>query len=258
MSGRSAGAGRRREKRGIVAAIVALAGRVALGAAGVGLAGCVQTSRVDEAVTPAKLATAKKGVALIRIGTSSPECINVAALLGVKAGTGYEGRARIQVANVRSITQSRVAEVELDPGEYHLIGYSCTKEKGPIVVTDKAGGGLYGTSFAHFTIAAGEVVNAGYFHFGASHEGRSLFGRSIRADIKITEWPLDELDLFQKQRPTLYAQMKTRLMVMSDGPPSADELARTCQRWQALKGEGKAQDVPPECGGRAPERKTVR
>ena len=180
--------------------------------AGVAVAGCVQTSRVDEGVTPAKLASSQKGVALIRVGSASPACLHTRVLLGTRAGDGYKRGQVIMVANLRSVTQSQVAEVELDPGEHHIIGYSCMAENKQTFVTDPAGGQLMGTSFAHFTVASGEIVNVGYFHFGASHEGRSLFGRAVRTDIEITDWPMAEIERFKQQRPTMYAQMTTRLI----------------------------------------------
>ena len=224
-------------------------GRWLIVLAGLALAGCAQTSRVDEGVTPAKLASSQKGVVLIRVGSASPTCLHTRVLLGTRAGDGYKRGQVIMVANQRSVTASQVAEVELDPGEHHIIGYSCVGENSKqTFVSDPAGGQLMGTSFAHFTIAAGEIVNVGYFHFGASREGRSLFGRAVRTDVEITDWPLTEIERFKQQRPTMYAQMTTRLMKI-DGTLSADEQAKICETWQALKAAGKAAEGPPECGG---------
>lgn len=219
-----------------------------------GVSGCMQSSRVDDAVTAASLTSAKKAVAVMRVGSASPTCLHVGLLLGVRDGDAYKRHSTVTVANVRSITETPVAEVELDPGEYHVIGYSCVGEKGPAVVTDSAGGQLYRTSFAHFALSPGEIINVGYFHFGASQEGRSVFGRGLRTDVEISEWPLAELERFKIKRPAVYAQMKTRLMVVNDAP-SADELAAMCRKWAALKAEGKAQDVPPACGGAASQTK---
>jgi hypothetical protein len=160
------------------------------------------------------------------------------------------------VANLRAVMASQVAEVELDPGEHHIIGYSCVAQNSKqTFVSDPAGGQLMGTSFAHFSVAAGEIVNVGYFHFGTSREGRSLFGRNVRLDVEITDWPLAEIERFKQQRPTIYAQMTTRLMKV-DGAPSPDEQAQICAKWQALKTDGKAGDVPPECGGAAAVKRT--
>lgn len=217
--------------------------------AAMAVAGCAQTSRVDESVTPAKLASSQKGVALIRVGSASPTCLHSRVLLGTRSGEGYKRGQVIMVANLRSLAASQVAEVELDPGEHHIIGYSCVSENSQQkFVSDPAGGQLMGTSYARFSVAAGEIVNVGYFHFGASKDGRSLFGRNIRTDVEITDWPLAEIERFKQQRPAMYAQMTTRLMAV-DGAPPPDEQARICEKWKALKAEGKAADVPPECGG---------
>jgi hypothetical protein len=89
------------------------------------LAGCTQTSRVDDNLSTQALAQTKKAVAVMRVGAASPSCINVAVLLGVREGDGYRRHQGITVANVRSITEPAVAEVELDPGEYHVLAYRC-------------------------------------------------------------------------------------------------------------------------------------
>jgi hypothetical protein len=219
-------------------------------------AACVQTSRVDDAVTTQKLAGAKKAVAVMRLGSASPTCINVSVLLGTREGEGYRRGQVVTVALVRSLHDSQVAEVELDPGEHHVIGYKCMAEKGETAVADTSTtAGLFRTSFARFTLNAGEIVNVGYFHFGASHEGRSLFGRAVRTDIEVTEWPLSEIERFRQKRPAVYAQMITRLMTLTDGPKTAEQLAQSCETWAKLKAERKVQDIPPECGGAAPQKK---
>ena len=221
-------------------------------------AGCIKTSTVDESLTTAKLATAKKSVAVMRLGSASPNCLHVAVLLGIPQGAGYRRHQPVSVANVRSLTQTQVAEVELDPGEYHIIGYSCIGEKGPSIVADKASEAqLYRTSYARFALAPGEIVNVGYFHFDASKDGRSTFGRAIRTDVEISDWPLAELERFKKLRPTVYAQMTTRLMT-ADAPKTADQQQQTCDTWRKLQAEGKAQTLPPECGGAAPQKKIMR
>lgn len=211
----------------------------------------MKTSRIEDGVTPEKLAGAKKAVALIRVGSASPNCMHTRVQLGSRAGEAFKRGQVLMVTNLRSVTQSQVAEVELDPGEHHILGYSCIDAMGKqTVVIDEGGGQVVRTSFAHFTLKPGEIVNVGYFHFGASREGRSMFGRAVRTDVEITDWPLAEIERFRQQRPVLYAQMTTRLMTTDDALPP-DEQAKVCAKWRALKAEGKAADVPPECGGAA-------
>src|ERR1700681_2010095 len=122
--------------------------------AGILLAGCAQTSRVDDNLSTASLSQSKKSVAVMRVGAASPSCITVAVLRGVREGDGYRRHQGITVANVRSVTEPAVAEVELDPGEYHVLAYRCQSAQGIKQVDDNAGPGgqLYRTSYATFTL----------------------------------------------------------------------------------------------------------
>jgi hypothetical protein len=222
-----------------------------VGALAAFVAGCsiIQTSKVDDSVTTTKLAASKTAVAVMRIGSASSKCINVAVLLGTREGEGYRRGQAVTVANVRSLAAAPVAEVELPAGEYHVIGYSCHTDKGEQMIMDRAGGTLFRTSFARFTLSPGEIVNIGYFQFGASHEGRSLFGRKVHTDVEITDWPLADIQRFQKLRPAVFAQMTTRLMRVDDGPPTAQAQAQTCETWRTLQAEGKVAKLPAECTG---------
>ncbi len=217
---------------------------VAMG--GMLLAGCTQTSHVDGELSTASLTQTKKAVAVMRVGAASPKCINVAVLLGVREGEGFRRHQGITVMNVRSLTEPAVAEVELDPGEYHVVAYRCQTQRGVTTLQDSDGGQLYRESYASFRLEPGEVVNVGYLHVNASRVGRSSFGRPVEAYIDVTDWPLAELDRFKAKRPHLFAQMKTRLMTVTPpgrGPPTSQD----CARLKALKAEGKVQELPPEC-----------
>jgi hypothetical protein len=207
------------------------------------LAGCTQTSRVDDNLSTASLSQTKKAVAVMRVGAASPSCINVAVLLGVREGDGYRRHQGITVMNVRSITEPAVAEVELDPGEYHVLAYRCQSKQGIKQVDDNAGGQLYRTSYASFTLQSGEIVNVGYLRLVAWRHGHNAFGRPVEMDIEITDWPLAELDRFKAKRPNIYAQMTTRLMKAMPSEPGPQE----CARLKALLAEGKVQQLPPAC-----------
>ncbi|RTL72204.1 MAG: hypothetical protein EKK41_05905 [Hyphomicrobiales bacterium] len=104
--------------------------------------------------------------------------------------------------------------------------------------------GVFRSSFARFTLEPGEIVNIGYLHFNAHRVNLSAFGRPLRTDIYVTDWPIAELERFKAARPQLYAQMKTRHMVLIDeeAPDSA-----ACAKLRALKAEGKVQSLPGEC-----------
>ena len=220
------------------------------------LAACTQTSRVDGELSTASLTQTRKAVAIMRVGAASPSCINVAVLLGVREGDAFRRHQGITVMNVRSLTEPAVAEVELDPGEYHVLAYRCQTAKGIKTVDDAADPGTYRTSFASFRLEPGEVVNVGYLHVEAWRHGRNTFGRPTRMEIDVTDWPLAELDRFKARRPHLFAQMKTRLMTVTppgQGPPTSQE----CARLKALKAEGKVQELPPECARPAATRRTT-
>lgn len=214
--------------------------------AAVGLAGCAQTSKLDGDVSTAALAHQNKSVALMRIGSASPNCLNVAVLLGTREGEGYRRGPVIKVANVRSLTEPAVAEVELTPGEHHVIGYACQEERTTTTVMDKADSQTYRTSYAAFTVKPGEVVNVGYLHFGASHVGRSAFGRPLRVDVSVSDWPLIDIERFKASRPALYARMTTRLMTVADRSPQPPSLEQ-CDRMKVLQAEGKMQSLPARC-----------
>jgi hypothetical protein len=211
-----------------------------------GLTGCGGTSRVDASITPAQLKSTNKAVAVMRIGSASPNCINVAVLLGTPEGAGYRRYTSIAVANIHSILEPAVAETELDAGTYHVIGYGCAKAKGVAVVAEKADGTLYATSFASFKVEPGEIVNVGYLQFNVSHVGRNAMGRPLDIRVGVIDWPLNELERYKSKRPEMFAKMSTRLMVATDrGPrdPTADE----CGRLRQLKTEGKVQTLPANC-----------
>jgi hypothetical protein len=215
------------------------------------LAGCAQTSRVDEGVTTASLAQDKKAVAILRIGSASPTCRHVAILLGTPDGAGYRRHSILSVANVSSLVEPAVAETELSPGTYHVVGYSCHDGKQPHAVAQKADPGTYAKSYAHFTVQSGEIVNLGFLHFHAARIGTNAFGRPVRTTVSVSDWPLAELDRFKQKRPTIYAQMVTRLMIAAPTGP-ADPSAADCARLEELRAAGKVQQVPASCAATSP------
>lgn len=211
-------------------------------------AGCVATSKVSDDISTQSLVASNKSVVVMRLTGAGPKCQHVSVLLGVRQAEGYRGMRALTVASVRSVTEPPVAEAELEPGEYHLLAYKCVyKNNAAVTVGDKADTmNLYRTAFARFTLKSGEIVNVGSLHFNAHRVGLSAFGRPLRQDVAVTDWPLADLDQFKTKRPAIYAQMVTRLMqVTLDGetPTAVD-----CARLAALKAERKIESLPPECG----------
>lgn len=217
--------------------------------AGIGglLAACSQTTRVDEDTSTDQLAKSGKAVAVMRLGMASPSCQHVGVWLGTREGQGYRPQKPVAVMFAGSLEEVPVAEVELQPGEYHVISYACgTGQKTSQVTNFDRTSGLARQSYASFTVAAGEVVNVGSFEFHASRVGLNAFGRPIRSTVSVTDWPLADLDRYKTKRPAIYAQMKTRLMTVTDrGAREADE--GDCSQLRQLKADGKLQNLPAMC-----------
>lgn len=212
-----------------------------------GLTACAQTTRVDETQTsPHSLASKGTGVAVMRLGAASHTCQHVQVLIGVREGNHFRGIRGVKVANMRSVDESPVAEVELPPNEYHFLAYRCFGKSGaPTTVGDPADtANVYRTSIAKFTLRAGEVVNVGYLHYNAVKSRSSMFGRPIRQEVEVSDWPLEELERFRKNRPEIFARMTTRLMVVTLG----DRLdAEGCDRLRELQRQGKVAKLPDAC-----------
>jgi hypothetical protein len=224
-----------------VARLAWLGGALALSTA------CSQTTRVGDTTSEAQLAQTGKAVAVMRLGMASPSCQHVGVWLGTREGPGYRPQKPMAVIHAASLADVPVAEVELTPGEYHVISYACgTGSNTSQVASYDRTTGLARTSYASFTLAAGEVVNVGSFEFHASRVGRNAFGRPFRTTVSVKDWPLADLEKYKAKRPHIYAQMKTRLMTLT--PRGAEEAGEDdCDRLRQLKSEGKVQNVPAGC-----------
>ncbi len=211
------------------------------------LGACSQTTRVGDETTTGQLAQSGKAVAVMRLGMASPHCQHVGLWLGVREGPGFRPTHPVAVIHAPSLLDVPVAEVELDPGEYHVVSYACgTGTSASQVATYDVTTGLTRTSHASFSIAAGEVVNVGSFEFHAARVGTNAFGRELRTTVTVTDWPLADLDKYKAKRPQIYGQMKTRLMAVT--PRSGQEAGESeCDRIRKLKADGKLQHLPTVC-----------
>ena len=223
-------------------------------AAVIGLAllagGCAATgtSRVsDELMSTSALAQDKKAVALIKLGAADPACTVLVAGIGVRDNEAFKlvHTARI----VQKSGEATVAEVALEPGEYHVVSYLCTRPNGAhLVLAEPLGGGRYRKSYANFALQPGEVINVGFLRLvplGATQAG---FSRVILVGVVATDWPVSELENFKQQRPALYSQMKTRLMTVPKVvPPTVEQINAKCAEMKKLQAEGKIQNLPSIC-----------
>lgn len=218
------------------------------------LGACSQTTRLGDEASAGQIASTGKAVAVMRLGQASPNCRHVGVWLGVREGPGFRPVKPVAVIHATSLDDVPVAEVELDPGEYHVLSYACgTGEKVSQVDSYDVTTGLTRGSHASFTIAAGEIVNVGSFEFHAHRSGQNAFGRPIKTTASVTDWPLSDLDRYKAKRPQIYARMKTRLMTVT--PRSGREAGEEdCDRVRQLHAEGKLQNLPTVCAaGPAPK-----
>jgi hypothetical protein len=227
------------------------------------IAGCAATgtSRVsDELVSTAALAQDKKAVALIKLGAADPQCTVLTAGIGVRENDAFRllHTARI----VQKAGEATVAELALDPGEYHVVSYLCMRPNGAhLVLSEPMGGGQFRKSYANFAVQSGEVINVGFLRLVPLGATQAAFSRVVLVGVVATDWPVPELERFKQQRPALYAQMKTRLMTVPKiVPPTVEQIAAKCAEIKKLQAEGKIQNLPSICTaplGRPPTPKGI-
>jgi hypothetical protein len=213
-------------------------------------AGCAATgtSRVsDELMSTSALAQDKKAVALIKLGAADPACTVLVAGIGVRDNEAFKlvHTARI----VQKSGEATVAEVALEPGEYHVVSYLCMRPNGAhLMLSEPMGGGNFRKTYANFALQPGEVINVGFLRLvplGATQAG---FSRVMLVGVVATDWPMSELENFKQQRPALYAQMKTRLMTVPKVvPPTVEQIKAKCAEMKKLQAEGKIQNLPTIC-----------
>jgi hypothetical protein len=212
-------------------------------------AGCaVGTSRVSDELSTASLTKDKKGVALVKLGAADPLCNTLTASIGVRDKDAFRRVQSIRI--VLTTSGPMVAEVELDPGEYHVISYICLKARSVIALAEpvNVSEGLYRKSYASFRVEPGEIVNVGYLQLLPLRASSAAFSRTLHVGVVATDWPLAELERFKQQRPKLYDQMRTRLMVVPKlEPPTPEQVQARCVEMKKLQAEGKVQNLPAAC-----------
>ncbi len=211
--------------------------------------GCAQTSRVDDAaLVTGSTARTKKGIALVKIGAAVNACTTATLTLGVRDGVKFRDINTLRVVGLNSPVQPAVAEVELDPGEYHVTSYTCVSPRNGLVrVASSMQLSGKVESLASFTIAAGEVVNTGFLII---EPVRIVSPKMVVLAwrIAVRDWPIEEINRFKTQRPQLYSAMQARLMTVTKVPPvTPEQVATACEPHKKLQAEGKIQELPPLC-----------
>jgi hypothetical protein len=201
----------------------------------------LETSQINPATSNETLATRQKAVAIMKIGQTNVPCQIANAVIGVRDSDGYKPVRNLQIVGTTNPLGAHAAEAELDPGEYHIIGYICTAGQQTTVIAGVDQGKFY-RSYASFTLAAGEMVNIGYLKLAPLPFVPNVY------NVAVTDWALGDLETFKKQRPAIFNQMKTRLATVIKADPVADAQEKVmCERAKGMLAQGKLQNLPQAC-----------
>ena len=205
------------------------------------LGGCTGAKVNEQLAEPAALRDSQQAIALIRLEPPDPACQQLAVQLGTREGQFYKLARSLKL---EQIAVTKVAEVMLPPGEYHVISFVCIRARSQIVIAEQQGNGLARRSYASFTLAAGEVVNLGQLQSQTVSRSSGVHNSFVHVTLGVTDWPLAELEKFKSQRPKLYAEMKTRLMTVPTAEPTTPAaVAEKCADLKRLQAEGKVQNL---------------
>lgn len=203
------------------------------------LAGCATATRPVVEPSTATLAEKKRAVAIVQFGMPEERCLQQALLIGVREGNGHRVVRKLFARGNAPATTANAAEAELDPGEYHVLGYACQRERSFLNAGNE--GGPHTTPLASFTVGPGEVVNLGLITFTKPFGSRHL-------KMAVHDWSLADLNRYKEERPQLFAAMQTRLLQVRSGQPlTADEKDDKCGQLKALHASGKVAQLPKGC-----------
>jgi hypothetical protein len=82
-------------------------------------------------------------------------------------------------------------------------------------MAERTGYQTFAKSYGAFTLQAGEVVNLGFLRARHVREKVAFPAIALTVELAVTDWPLQDLKRFEQERPTLYADMKTRLLTLA-------------------------------------------
>lgn len=223
-----------------------------------GLPGCAPTAGqqlttpltplLPETTTIRSLGDSKRGVAVMRIAAINDACRSATVTLAQREGEAFKQVQVVRVGGPRGHISSNVGEVELAPGEYHIVSYAC--EAGPQVFTYLTPvGGVYRRSLASFQVSQGEIVNIGHvkiLNLIVTQQVANVAVTDRVTQFVVADWSLPDLESFKQARPGIYKDMRTRLAKVT--PAATEEQRReVCAKAKALKDEGKVQNLPAAC-----------
>lgn len=213
------------------------------------LTACAGGGKVDEQLAnPTQLRDNRQAIALFRLANPDSTCLQLGVSIGQREGALYRPQ---QTLKLTQIQVTNVLEVLLAPGDYHVLGFACYRARSKLEMVEPEGNGLLRRSYASFSVSAGEVVNLGQINLVRGARSNGVFNSFTEVEVKITDWPLAELERFKSQRPKMFAEMRARLMVAAPKQNTPEAIAQKCTELQRLKAAGKIQGLPAECAAPA-------
>src|SRR5262249_12480516 len=142
--------------------------RALIAATALGATACAYTPGVSPDLNQETLARTNKAVAIVQMGIEGEGCMVTTIGIGQRKEAGFEAVETLRFFPVPG-SAGDAAQVELAPGEYHIVSWNCSRPKGTPSITlggyqggNVLGqGGQYTESYGSFTLAAGEIVNLG-------------------------------------------------------------------------------------------------
>ncbi|PCJ94243.1 MAG: hypothetical protein COA52_05805 [Hyphomicrobiales bacterium] len=176
----------------------------------------------------------RKGVVFLSVNPPVNKCGGPAVKIGAQTTKGLEIVADNITAFVGPRSTKGVLRFELKPGKYEIVDVICYQGNSTVSMTaPKAkNSGLVNRRFsrgiAAFTVASGEVVNAGTLDM-------QKFGFSNAVSMKVIPMSPSSLAKIQKRFAKEYGRMTTRLMTVAGNQKSTEEMRKLeCQLMESI------------------------
>ncbi len=158
------------------------------------------------------VSAANTGIAVLKVETTFGGCSPATFWLGTKQGSEFKNIKSVSVGGLGALLfgdgSAELSTVELAPGTYYIVEYSCTDGVGgSIRISGDTGSwtSKYTKSLAHFSVRKGEVVNAGFLQMVRIGSTQSFV-------FKVKPLPAKDLAKLRKKQPKIYARMRKRYM----------------------------------------------
>lgn len=206
------------------------------------LAGCYGPRINEQLADGPTLKQNSQAIALFRLARPDPSCLHLGVQIGKREGDLFRP---VQTMKLTQTQVTLVVETILPPGEYHITGLACYRARGTLALVEPQGNGLMRRSYATFTLTAGEVINLGEIRLVDAKRTHGVWTSFHDVSVEVGDWPLGELQRFQSQRPKLFAEMRTRLMIADKA--AHGQAAANCDEYRQLLASGKVQALPQAC-----------